>query len=80
MKARHIKRIRAKLKDEKFLMSHLKKWAYEEKILDDFLRFKCSDFFQGRTNAEINGREYDKRMHICRLKLCKFKRLLDNLA
>jgi len=80
MKARHIKKIRAKLKDENFLMSHLKEWAEEEKILDNFYRFQCSDFFEGKTGAEINRREYYKRMEICRNKLKKFKRLLDDLT
>lgn len=79
MKARHIKKIRAKLKDEKFLISKLKEWAEEEKQLHNFYQFKCSEFFEGKTLAEINRREYDKRSKVCSRNLRRFKNLLDKV-
>ncbi len=79
MKAKHITKLRAKLKDKNFLMQKLKEWAEEEKLLDNFYRFKCSEFFEGKTGAEINKIEYWKRWHICNSKLSTYKELIKNL-
>lgn len=79
MKARHIRKIRLKLKNEKFLTDNLKKWAQEEKALDHFYRFKCSEFFEGKTGAELNKKEYYNRMDICSHKIEQLKRLLNNI-
>lgn len=76
MKARHIKNIRIKLKDEKFLIGKLREWGEEEKRLESFYRFKCSDFFEGKTLAEINRQEYYKRIKVCNRKIGQLKRLL----
>ena len=78
MKAKHIKKIRAKLKDKNFLNKQLKIWAYEEKLLDNFYTFKCSEIFEGKTGAEINKIEYYRRRSKCNRKLEMLKKLLEN--
>ncbi len=78
MKARHIRKIRKKLKDKSFLHRQLKKWAQEDDNLNHFYKFECSDFFRGKETAEINRQEYNKRSDICYRKLIQIKRLLQS--
>ena len=79
MKAKYFKKIRLQLKDEKFLLTQLKKWAKLEGELEHFYKFKCSEFFEGKTMAEINLKEYYKKRELYCHKIDKFKRLLENV-
>ncbi len=80
MKARHIKSIRLRLGSAILLMKELEKWAKKEKDNEHFKQFDCSEFFEGKTMAEINIEKYYKQRELIDRKITMYKRLLNNLT
>lgn len=59
-----ISKLRKKLQDKKWVAKELDLWIKRSSQLENFYRFKCSDFFAGEHRAEMNREIYYDRKPI----------------
>jgi hypothetical protein len=75
----HIKQLRKKIKDEKWLTEKLYYYANIEKDLLYFHDFKCSSAFVGTTLARLNIRKYNKEYDKNCRKIQQIENFLDKI-
>jgi len=67
--------VNKKLKDPDYVESRYRLLCADEKKWDHFHNFECSDFFQGKTLAKLNRKEYYNAMR----PIWRQKRILEKI-
>lgn len=73
------RRLKNKLESRDYIKQQLRYWAEKEKSNSTFYSFECSEFFKGKTLAELNKEIYYEKARKIRHKIKQYKELLERV-